>query len=460
MSSAASLFACALAVSSTIACGNTSSAGPAPDDSGAPEPDSGVDTTVVADEGVDVADSARPDSARADTGTDVPPDTRDAAPPPDAAVLGGCGGESGLQPGSPWPMPGRCPSHQGRAKTSGPTGDKLAWSKALSFGGAGAATVAADGTIYVPSQNPSQIWAFDPTGAVKWTFTLSGYAATGIALGTDGTLYFGSNHKLFYAVSPAGTLRWTFTAGASAITGDDFVTSPAIGADGTLYFGSSDKNLYALNADGTKKWSFANDFSFTNEIVAAPAIAPDGSIVYGTLGSSDGWIVALNADGTLKWKFPTGKGVLAPPAIADDGTVYVGAQDDVLYALAPDGTKKWTFSAALRFYAGASIGAAGTVYVGSEDKNLYALAPDGTLRWTFPIDGDVGAPVAIGLDGTLFLGPQNTTLYALAPDGTVRWTHAFAMFNDDRSYVAFGAKGELYMIGGVDRQSSIVAFAP
>ena len=67
------------------------------------------------------------------------------------------------------------------------------------------------------------------------------------AIGADGTIYFGSHDKNFYALKPDGTIRWTFA------TGGQIISSPAIGADGTIYFTSTDGNLYALNPDGSER---------------------------------------------------------------------------------------------------------------------------------------------------------------------------------------------------------------
>jgi len=57
-----------------------------------------------------------------------------------------------------------------------------------------------------------------------------------------------------------------------------WISSPAIGADGTIYFGSWDKNFYALNPDGSQKWVFAT----SNIVVSSPAIGADGTIYFGS----------------------------------------------------------------------------------------------------------------------------------------------------------------------------------
>jgi outer membrane protein assembly factor BamB len=38
-------------------------------------------------------------------------------------------------------------------------------------------------------------------------------------------------------------------------------------------------------------------------------------------------------NGTLKWKFETGSQIESSPAIAEDGTIYMGFWDDYLYAI-------------------------------------------------------------------------------------------------------------------------------
>ena len=62
------------------------------------------------------------------------------------------------------------------------------------------------------------------------------------AIGTDGTVYIGSEDNKVYALDGAsGAKKWEF------VTGGDVHSSPAIGADGTVYIGSKDKKIYALD---------------------------------------------------------------------------------------------------------------------------------------------------------------------------------------------------------------------
>ncbi len=103
------------------------------------------------------------------------------------------------------------------------------------------------------------------------------------------------------------------------------ISSPAIGSDGTIYVGSEDHKLYAINPDGSLKWSYATD----DVVDSSPAMGSDGTLY---VGSGDGKLYAINPDGTLKWSYATAKAITSSPAIGSDGTLYVGSGDGKLYA--------------------------------------------------------------------------------------------------------------------------------
>jgi len=120
-----------------------------------------------------------------------------------------------------------------------------------------------------------------------------------------------------------GTVIWEFE------TGGEVVSSPAIGSDGTVYVGSQwDNKVYAINPDGTKKW----EFKTAGRIHSSPAVGTDGTIC---IGSFDNRLYALDGKtGAKKWEFETGAYVYSSPVIGENGTLYIGSVDNRVYAIA------------------------------------------------------------------------------------------------------------------------------
>ena len=108
-------------------------------------------------------------------------------------------------------------------------------------------------------------------------------------------------------------------------------SSPAIGSDGTVYVGSQDNKLYALSGkSGDKLWEFETG----SYVLSSPAIGSDGAVY---VGSYDKNLYAINGKtGDKLWEFKTGDFVCSSPAIGSDGTVYVGSDDHWLYAIKTD----------------------------------------------------------------------------------------------------------------------------
>jgi outer membrane protein assembly factor BamB len=127
--------------------------------------------------------------------------------------------------------------------------------------------------------------------------------------------------------------------------------------------------------------------------------------------------------GTLLWSFDTGSTIVSSPALANDGTLYVGNYSG-LCAITNDGlsaSNKWTITLA-RSMASPAIGTDGTVYVAADNGNLYSISPNGSINWAYPTSGGSGAP-AIGYNGTLYLEGSNY-LYAVVPSGALAWKSA------------------------------------
>jgi outer membrane protein assembly factor BamB len=156
-----------------------------------------------------------------------------------------------------------------------------------------------------------------------------------------------------------------------------------------------------------------------NSSLATPAIADDGTIYLGTFY---GTFLAVSPAGQIKWSFDINCEIQSSAAIADDGTVYFGSRNRKFYALTPEGKLKWFFPTEGWVDSSPAIAAGGTIYFGSADGNFYALNPDGTLKWKYPAGAAVDSSPAIASDGTIYFGAHDKKLYALGSDGRVRWT--------------------------------------
>jgi len=93
--------------------------------------------------------------------------------------------------------------------------------------------------------------------------------------------------------------------------------------------------------------------------------------------------------------------VRSSPAIASDGTIYVGSDKEDVFALSADGTIKWVFPTRGPVRSSPALAADGTIYVGSNDSGLYALNPNGTLKSRFVANAAITSSPAIRPDGTV-----------------------------------------------------------
>ena len=235
-----------------------------------------------------------------------------------------------------------------------------------------------------------------------------------------------------------GELKWKFDT--EAAIGE---ASPSIAPDGTIYCGSTDWHLYALTPEGKLKWRFEAGGPVTTNA----AIADDGTIYFGAESS----FYAVNPGSTLKWRFPTRShyGIPGSVAIADDGTVYCPAGNECLLAVNPDGTQKWS-AVVGGIPRGVAVGPDGTIYTSTSSQSLatFAIRPDGSIKWRD--DHPSGLVPAIGSDSTIYTGSDH--LYAYRPDGSIRLRFPYLI----TSPAAIGPNGTLYF----GYSSAILAIQP
>jgi len=236
--------------------------------------------------------------------------------------------------------------------------------------------ISGDGTIYVgcggDNSNYGYMYAINPDGTQKWRYQAHYVVWSSPVIDDNGNIYFGSSSSnsyegYVYSLNPSGTKRWEYQVS------EDVISSPAIGPNGDIYIGSNDKRFYAFTPDGLKNWSYkagTNGEPTGYFRYNAPAIGSDGTIY---AGNSNGYIYAFYPNGTVKWMKDMGSTVYTPILDRYD-ILYVGLSSGDLVALNTTTQNIiWTYHTAGAIVGAPSIGNDGTVYVGSEDNNIYAI---------------------------------------------------------------------------------------
>jgi outer membrane protein assembly factor BamB len=311
-----------------------------------------------------------------------------------------------------------------------------------SFGPTGAdinstPAVGADGTIYVGS-NDGNVHAINPDGTAKgglWPFATGGAVISSPAVGADGTIYVGSNDRYVYAINPDATKRGEY------LTGGAVRSSPAIGSDGTVYIGSDDWKVYAFTPTLTIKWEYQTNQPGGAISLGRPAIGPTGTIY---VAAADANIYALDPDDRLAGlPFPTSNewtynlvnnSDYAPGVDSNSGTIYSDASAFELVAINPDGSEKWRSFLNADIDSTPAVAADGTIYVGSDqpENSLFALEPvNGNVIWKFVTGNEVDTSPAIDSEGTIYIVSNDDNLYAVNPDGTEKWRFPIAATDGD-----------------------------
>jgi outer membrane protein assembly factor BamB len=210
------------------------------------------------------------------------------------------------------------------------------------------------GNIYLPAGG-GLLYALDYAGREQWRFQARADLAASPAVAEDGTIYFCSQDRRLYALTAAGEKLWeqaldeeggvpalgpggivvvaaagirAFSAAGSLLWHYGIparTADPVIRGDGVILAGAENGKLYALDTAGEQLWVR----TLGEPIRRAAAVAGDGSLFVAAAG---GRVFALTGAGRVQWVFRA-KQDPGPPALAEDGTVYAGAQDWILYSL-------------------------------------------------------------------------------------------------------------------------------
>ncbi|WP_444897527.1 RHS repeat-associated core domain-containing protein [Microbulbifer sp. SSSA005] len=151
------------------------------------------------------------------------------------------------------------------------------------------------------------------------------------------------------------------------------------------------------------------------ETQSAPALGKDGTLY---VGAENNLFALSSIDGSVlpAWPFETGGIIKATPRVDGiDGTIYVGSLDHSLYAITPDANQKWRLGTGGEVISSVVIDEERNLYFGSMDGFLYAVnAPNGSIKWTYPAGSGIAeTPVLAGGDLIYFTTVDDSQIYAL-----------------------------------------------
>lgn len=160
------------------------------------------------------------------------------------------------------------------------------------------------------------------------------------------------------------------------------------------------------------KWSYQTKGRIGR---SSPAVARNGTVY---VGDQECLLYAISNEGRLVWRRrTTGRASGATASITNDSAI-----DGCLYAVSPEMDVAWQFhTGAIIHQCSPAIAGDGTIYFGSWDHCLYALSSDGRLKWKFSTERPISSSPAVAADGTIYFGSQDRRYYALHPDSSLKW---------------------------------------
>lgn len=352
-----------------------------------------------------------------------------------APTLAGTGGTSS------WPQAGYDAAHSSGTGALGPQTKRIKWTATLKGNITPGPVISSDGSV-LQATNAGTLYALDPkNGHQRWHFDGgSPYGqdlSTSPAVLSDGTILWPGPAATLYALSRSGALLWKKSFGSSQLL------SPAVTATGQVYLADLGGTLRSLrvSANGPQvSWSI----SVGGPDYASPVVGPDGTIY--TASNQD--LVAvhdLGPSAVEKWRFHTQKLIEVSNAVAPDGTVVVGTNNDHEYGVHPDGTKAWELTLGEFTYSSAVIRPNGIAYFGDNFGRIWSVvAATGEVRYSvLPAKGAIWTSLAVDRAGDAYYGTFTGHIYGYGPTGKQLFDMPTGALID--SYPAIGADGTLYL---------------
>jgi uncharacterized repeat protein (TIGR01451 family) len=207
---------------------------------------------------------------------------------------------------------------------TGPTAPVIQWVFQDEAGFPGSPAVAADGTIYLTS-NDGMLYALDPQGSILWQVTLPAGGVGSPALSQEGQIYVTDQNGSLSVITPQGDREWLFEPpDVSKAT-----TGPTVAANGTIFYPGGGK-LHAISPAGELLWTQRIPYGFNP---TPPQLDPTGELLFfldNAFNTADGTPFDLEA--------LTGKAGNEQFIMGADGQTYYRSEGRLLqWRLAPSG---------------------------------------------------------------------------------------------------------------------------
>ena len=276
----------------------------------------------------------------------------------------------------------------------------------------------AAGTLYAAGGSPAKVFRFETSGKPKTVFESTDLLAQAIAFDAKGTLYVGT--------SPDGKIYKVSSSGEKSVFFDPktkYIWDLAFATDGTLFVATGDKGqIFAVAPDGKGELFYASDeahikilgFDAKGNLLAGTE--PNGRII--RVGRKTEKSVKKSASSDE----PTGEGFVlyetakrevTSLAVAENGTIYVGAIGEknhtntnaptTIIATSQGTTTITNASPSISPQAGAPF----LNFPPAISSSIYKLAPDGAPEELWSSRDDVVYALGLSADGRLLAGTGN-----------------------------------------------------
>jgi outer membrane protein assembly factor BamB len=219
--------------------------------------------------------------------------------------------------------------------------------------------------------------------------------------------------------------------------------------ESAVYVATLGGSLLALTRDGGRIWSTA----LGGRGYSSPAVAEDGTLY---VGSDAGVFFALSKAGQIRWKLETGADADTGAVVLANGDV-VFASGSAVFAVRPAGDVAWRFAARGKIFTSPAVTDEGLIVFGSQDDHAYAITKAGALEWATDLGADVDGSPAIGDDGSLFVGTDGEEVVRLGARGQVVWRTSVGGFVRGGLSVARNGDVLAGVYGPVPREVRITA---